>query len=151
MIKVLTSLAALTASAMLANAQPLPAPPMQVYTPSQMAVCDSQTLQVYFQAGKSDLNAASEARLKAAQAQLEGCMLGPVSLQASAPDATSIVQAERLAAARLETVATALESFDLAGTRLNASYQPSDAGAALDVPMARNVEIHLSAWAPRIG
>lgn len=151
MIKVLTSLAALAASATLANAQPLPAPPTQVYTPSQTAACDSQTLQVYFQAGQSELNAASKALLKAAQAQLEGCMVGPVSLQASAPDAPSVAQAERLAAARLETVATALQSFDLAGTRLNASYQPSDAGAALDVPMARNVEIRLSAWAPQIG
>lgn len=151
MIKVLTSLAALTASATLASAQPLPAPPTQAYSPVQTAVCDSQTLQVYFQAGESELNAASEALLKAAQAQLAGCMVGPVSLQASAPDAASLIQAERLAAARLESVADALEAFDLAGTRLNASFASTDPASALDAPMMRNVEIRLSAWAPQIG
>ncbi len=151
MIKVLTSLAVLTASATLASAQPLPAPPMQAYSPVQTAVCDSQTLQVYFQAGESELNAASEALLKAAQAQLAGCMVGPVTLQARAPDAASVGQAERLAAARLESVADALEAFDLAGTRLNASFASTDPASALDAPMMRNVEIRLSAWAPQIG
>ena len=151
MIKQIASLAALTAFATLAHAQPLPAPPMQKYTPSQSATCDSQTLQVYFQSGESDLNAASKAMLKAAQAQLDGCILGPVSLQATANDAATATQAESLAEARLETVAAALESFDLAGTRLQTSYEPSAAPIHLTVPMTRSVEVRLSAWAPQIG
>ena len=43
MLKQIASLAALAASATLAQAQPLPAPPMQKYTPVQSATCDSQT------------------------------------------------------------------------------------------------------------
>ena len=151
MIKQFASLAALAASAALAHAQPLPAPPTQKYTPVQSASCDSQTLQVYFQSGESDLNAASKAMLKAAQAQLDGCILGPVSLQATADDASTATQAEQLAEARLETVAAALESFDLDGTRLQASYEPSDVTGQLAVPMTRSVEVRLSAWAPQIG
>ena len=151
MIKQIASLTALAASATLAQAQPLPAPPTQKYTPVQSASCDSQTLQVYFQSGESDLNAASEAMLKAAQVQLEGCIVGPVSLQATADDASTATQAEQLAEARLETVAAALESFDLDGTRLQASYEPSDVTSQLAVPMTRSVEVRLSAWAPQIG
>ena len=151
MIKQFVSLAALAASAALAHAQPLPAPPTQKYTPVQSASCDSQTLQVYFQSGESDLNAASKAMLKAAQVQLEGCIVGPVSLQATADDASTATQAEQLAEARLETVAAALESFDLDGTRLQASYEPSDVTSQLAVPMTRSVEVRLSAWAPQIG
>ena len=151
MIKQFASLAALAASATLAHAQPLPAPPTQKYTPVQSASCDSQTLQVYFQSGESDLNAASKAMLKAAQVQLEGCIVGPVSLQATADDASTATQAEQLAEARLETVAAALESFDLDGTRLQASYEPSDVTGQLAVPMTRSVEVRLSAWAPQIG
>lgn len=151
MIKRIASLAAFAASASLAHAQPLPAPPTQKYTPSASATCDSQTLQVYFQAGESDLNAASEALLKAAQDQLDGCIVGPVSLQASADDAASASQAQSLAEARLETVTAALEEFDLAGTRLQASYEPSAAPSRLAVPMTRSVEVRLSAWAPQIG
>lgn len=151
MIKLITSLAALTASATLASAQPLPAPPMQKYTPSDQAACDSQTLQVYFQSGESELNAASEALLQAAQDQLEGCIVGPVSLQAMATDADTAAQAQSLAEARLVAVTAALESFDLTGTRLQASYAPSAAVSPLDVPMTRSVEVRLSAWAPQIG
>ena len=151
MIKQFVSLAALAASAALAHAQPLPAPPTQKYTPVQSASCDSQTLQVYFQSGESDLNAASKAMLKAAQVQLEGCIVGPVSLQATADDASTATQAEQLAEARLETVAAALESFDLDGTRLQASYEPSDVTSQLAVPMTRSVEVRLSAWASQIG
>ncbi|MEL6693189.1 MAG: hypothetical protein AAFQ12_09155 [Pseudomonadota bacterium] len=151
MIKQIASLAALTASATLAHAQPLPAPPMQTYTPVQTASCDSQTLQVYFQAGESDLNAASKALLKAAQDQLHGCIVGPVSLQATAEDADTATQAETLAEARLETVTAALEDFDLAGTRLQASYEPSATPNSLAAPMTRSVEVRLSAWAPQIG
>ena len=97
------------------------------------------------------MNAASKAMLKAAQAQLDGCILGPVSLQATANDAATAMQAEQLAEARLETVAAALESFDLDGTRLQASYEPSAASSQLAVPMTRSVEVRLSAWAPQIG
>ena len=151
MIKILTSLIAITASAAMAGAQPLPAPPTEKFTPVEQTVCDAKVLQVYFQAGESDLNAASKALLQAAQVQLDGCILGPVSLQASASDAASHGQAETLAEARLDAVATALETFELTGTRLNAVYEPSGAESPLDVPMTRSVEVRLSAWAPHIG
>lgn len=151
MIKILTSLTAITASAAMAGAQPLPAPPTEKFTPIEETTCDAKVLQVYFQAGESDLNSASKALLQAAQAQLDGCILGPVSLQASAADAATRGQAETLAEARLDAVATALETYELTGTRLNATYEPSRVEGSLNVPMTRSVEVHLSAWAPHIG
>lgn len=151
MIKTLAGFVAMTTATTLAQAQPLPAPPTEKYVPVQEAACDSQVLNVYFQTGESDLNAASTALLKEAQAQLDGCILGPVSLQANAPDAATPIQAEQLATARLDTVVTALEAHDLTGTRVNASFDPSVAASALKTPMTRTVEVRLSAWAPQIG
>ena len=151
MIKILTSLSMIAAAAGLASAQPLPAPPTEKFTPVEEVSCDSHVLSVYFTSGKSDLNAASMAVLEAAQEQLDGCILGPVSLQANAPDAKTHSQAEQLASARLDAVARALETHELTGTRLHASFEPAQPAAALNAPMTRSVEVRLSAWAPQIG
>jgi hypothetical protein len=151
MIKTLTSLSLIAAAAGLASAQPLPAPPTEKYTPAEEASCDSHVLNVYFNAGESDLNAASIAVLEAAQERLDGCILGPVSLQANAPDAKTQSQAEQLASARLDAVTRALETHELTGTRVNARFEPSDAKPPLSAPMTRNVQVRLSAWSPQIG
>ena len=151
MIKTLTSLSMIAAVAGLASAQPLPAPPTEEFTPVEEASCDSHVLNVYFNSGESDLNAASMAVLEAAQEQLDGCILGPVSLQANAPDAKTQSQAEQLALARLDAVTTALESHELTGTRVNARFEPAEAKTALNAPMTRSVEVRLSAWSPQIG
>lgn len=151
MIKIMTSLAAIAAATGLANSQPLPAPPMEKYTPAAEASCESQTLQIYFSTGESALNNASQAMLEAAQADLEGCIVGPISLEANASDAPSLSAAEHLAQARLDTVAKALQAHDISGTRLNASYDPAETASTLPNPMTRTVEVRLSAWAPQIG
>ncbi|MFN3214494.1 MAG: hypothetical protein ACE37M_15425 [Henriciella sp.] len=151
MIKTLTSLSIVAAAAGLANAQPLPAPPTEKYSPAEEASCDAQVLNVYFNSGESDLNAASMAVLEAAQEQLDGCILGPVSLQANAPDAKTQSQAEQLAQARLDAVTDALASHELTGTRVNARFEAPASQAVSNAPMTRNVEVRLSAWAPQIG
>lgn len=151
MIKTFTAAAMFTAAVASASAQPLPAPPTEKYTAETEAACDSQTLQIYFQDGQSDLNVASQALLQAAQSELTGCILGPVSLQVNASDASSTDTAVTLAEARVETVANALDTYDLSGTRLNTKFEAADASASFPGPMTRKVEVRLSAWAPHVG
>lgn len=135
----------------LAGAQPLPAPPMAKYTAPAASVCDTQTLNVYFQPGATNLTAASQKMLAQARDTLAGCILGPVSMQASAADAPSPAKARQLAQARLTRVKSALHQFELDGHQLNAHVLTRAPVAAHASPMQRKVEIRLSAWAPEIG
>ena len=150
MIKALTSLATLAAASAFASAQPLPAPPTVKYTPEATVSCDAQSFQIYFSKGDAELTAESLNLLEAARDELDGCILGPVSLRADVNDAASADQAEYLAEARLQAVSTALASHDLSGTQIKASFDP-DLNAPMTEPMGRAVEVHLSAWAPHIG
>jgi|GEM_PF-2152118 len=150
MFKTLTSAAFVLVTAGLANGDPLPPPPEAAYTPPATSDCNSETLYVYFPAGTSALTPASRAILKEAQARLEGCVLGQVSLNASAADARSEAEARSLSAARIETVTAALSAHELDGMHI-ADVEPSaDPGASLWAPMDRKVEIRLAAWAPEI-
>lgn len=154
MFKTLTKTAGLTAIAFAAasavNAQPLPAPPTTAYTPPAVSDCASETLHVYFPAGTSALTPASRAILEAAQARLEGCILGQVSLNASAADARSEAEAQSLTAARIETVSATLSKYQLDGMRVDAGADATDAASTLWTPMDRKVEIRIAAWAPEI-
>ncbi|MEL7113397.1 MAG: hypothetical protein AAGK93_10745 [Pseudomonadota bacterium] len=150
MIKALTSLAAFAAAGAVASAQPLPAPPTVKYTPAAASTCDASAFQVYFSKGESRMTAESMKVLKAARADLSGCVLGPVSLRADVKDAASAEAAEQLAEARIAAVSTALEAHDLAGTHIDARFDPAPT-AAMPQPMGRAVEVQLSAWAPQIG
>ncbi|MCR9271210.1 MAG: hypothetical protein NXH72_14555 [Hyphomonadaceae bacterium] len=150
MIKTLTSLAAITAFGAIAQAQPLPAPPTAKYTPPVEANCDAQAFEIYFSKGDTALNAESLALLEAAKTELDGCIVGPVSLSANADDASSTERAEHLAIARLNAVSSALADRDLSGTQIKASFDP-DRNATLNEPMGRKVQVRLSAWAPHIG
>ena len=149
MFKTLTCTATLIAAAGIALSQPLPAPPTAAYTAPAAATCASETLQVYFPAGTSALTPASRAALEAAQARLDGCIVGQVSLNASAADARSEAEAESLTAARIQTVTAALSTYELDGMRVSAGDM-TDAAATLWTPMDRKVEIRLAAWAPEI-
>ena len=150
MLKTITSLSLAAAMIGAAQGQPLPAPPTVKYTPQTQAACDTQTLQVYFAKGETAMNAASTALLEAAEAKLDGCILGPVSIRAEAADAASSDAAALLASARLDAVASALETHDLMGTRLEANIAPISAPALRAQPMQRKVEVRLSAWAPQV-
>ena len=152
MLKMMTSLslAAAMIGAAQAQAQPLPAPPTVKYTPQIEAACDTQTLQVYFDKGETVMNAASSALLQAAEATLEGCILGPVSIHAETADAANSDHAAYLASARLDAVAAALETHDLVGPRLDTNIVPVAAPALRAQPMQRKVEIRLSAWPPHV-
>ena len=147
MLKTMTSLSVAAAMIGTVTAQPLPAPPTAKYVPQSQATCDTQTLQIYFAKGETVLNAASTALLHAAEAKLDGCILGPVSIRAEAADAGDADVAARLASARLDAVAAALESHELLGARLDANVAQVAAAAQ---PMQRKVEIRLSAWAPHV-
>lgn len=149
MIKTLLTATVSAAAAGLASAAPLPAPPTEVYTPASQPACSSETFQIYFPAGTSALTPASRAMLGAVQARLDGCVLGRVSLQASADDARNLSEAERLSAARIEAVSAALANYQLDGMRVTAD-PALGARDALWTPMDRRVEIHLTAWAPEI-
>lgn len=149
MFKTLTCTATLIAAAGIAQSQPLPAPPTAAYTPPAAATCASETLQVYFPAGTSALTPASRAALEAAQARLDGCIVGHVSLNASAADARSEAEADSLTAARIQTVTAALSTYELDGMRVSAGDM-TDSAATLWTPMDRKVEIRLAAWAPEI-
>ena len=149
MIKALSTTALFLASASLAAAAPLPAPPTAVYTPSAQTACSGETLHVYFPEGTSALTPASRAMLQAAQARLDGCILGQVSLTASADDARNEAQAETLSAARIEAVSTALETYELSGMRVSSEPRAEDAHT-LWTPMDRKVEIRVTAWAPEV-
>ena len=150
MFKTLTSAAMMIAAAGAANAAPYPAPPTAVYTPPAATQCSSETLHVYFPAGTSALTLASRALLKEAQARLDGCILGQVSLNASAADARSEAEAQSLTAARIETVETALVDYELSGMHVSTGSDATDPTHTLWTPMDRKVEIHLAAWAPEI-
>lgn len=150
MMKSITSLSLAAAMIGAAHAQPLPAPPTAVYTPTAAQACDTQTLQVYFAKGETAMNAASKALLKAAEAKLDGCVLGPVSINAETADAATTKDAATLASARLDAVASVLEQYDLMGTRLDANVTANPAPTALSHPMQRKVEVRLSAWAPQV-
>ena len=150
MTKSLITAILFTASAGLAQAQPLPAPPTTKYSAPVAQPCETQTLQVYFPAGKAQLTSASEAMLADAQSRLSGCVIGPVSIEASAADARTTNSAAHLARARMATVSSALETYQLSGARLEREVikvQP----AQYTVPQDRKVEIRVSAWAPEIG
>lgn len=149
MFKTLTCTATLLAAVGAAQSQPLPAPPTAAYAPPAAATCASETLQVYFPAGTSALTPASRAALQAAQARLDGCVLGHVSLNASAADARSEAEAESLTAARIQTVSAALSTYALEGMLVSTDDQTDPAGS-LWTPMDRKVEIRLAAWAPEI-
>ena len=153
MTKTITSLTVILATTALAQApaQPQPAPPTEAYTPAQQLSCDTQSLQVYFADGDSALTNASHQLLIAAQSELDGCIVGPVSLTASAADAPSPREAKTLAQARLNTVTQALKEVALSGARIDAHYETASVPAALVNPRARAVEIELTAWAPQIG
>lgn len=150
MFKTLISSATLITAAGVASAQPLPAPPTQAYSPPAVSNCDNETLQVYFPAGSSALTPASRATLKAAQTRLEGCILGQVSLNASAADARSDDEAQSLTTARIETVSTALAKYQLDGMQVQADADVTDPAHSLWSPMDRKVEIRLAAWSPEI-
>lgn len=158
MFKTLTSTARLTAAALasalaaasVASAQPLPAPPTTAYTPPTASACAGETLHVYFPAGTSALTPASRALLKAAQMRLQGCILGQVSLNASAADARSEAEAQSLTAARIETVSIALSKYDLDGMRVDTGADATAPASTLSTPMDRKVEIRVAAWAPEI-
>ncbi len=157
MIKTLTSTASLTAALAgalaipsVASAQPLPAPPTTAYTPPAASDCAGETLQVYFPAGTSALTPASRAILEAAQTRLEGCILGQISLNASAADARSEAEAQSLTAARIETVSVALSKYQLQGMRVDTGTDATDPASTLWTPMDRKVEIRVAAWAPEI-
>ena len=150
MLKTITSLSLAAAMIAAAQAQPLPAPPTVKYSPQTQAACGTQTLQVYFAKGETAMNAASTALLEAAEAKLDGGILGPVSIRAEAADAANADDAALLASARLDAVATALETHDLMGSRLDANYTPSSSPALRAQPMQRKVEVRLSAWAPQV-
>jgi len=148
MIKTLTSAATLIAAASVANAAPFPPPPTEAYSPPAASMCEGETLHVYFPAGTSALTPASRAILQAAQARLDGCILGPVSLNASAADARSEAEAQSLTAARIETISSALARYELAGMHVSAETDATDATHTVWTPMDRKVEIRLAAWAP---
>ena len=151
MIKTIACLTAILTTAGLAQAQPLPAPPTAKYTPEAQPSCDSQKLQVYFADGEAILTTASHHLLVAAQSELEGCIVGPVSLTANAADAASPSAAESLAQARLDVVTQALEEMALPTPRIDAQYELASAPSALINPKARAVEIEMTAWAPHVG
>ena len=141
----------LATSATLASAQPLPAPPMAKYVAPVAPACAAQTLNVYFPTGDTTLTHASAEVLAKTQRTLQGCVIGPVSIQASAADASNPTEYQSLTQARLATVRSALDQFDLAGPAVEANVAPTSASAQPYVPMARKVEIKLSAWSPEIG
>ncbi|MCH9751283.1 MAG: hypothetical protein K0U61_03600 [Alphaproteobacteria bacterium] len=150
MFKTLISSATLITTAGIASAQPLPAPPTQAYSPPAVSNCANETLQVYFPAGTSALTPASRATLKAAQARLDGCILGQVSLNASAADARSDAEAESLTTARIKTVSSALAKYQLDGMQVQAASEVTEPASSLRSPMDRKVEIRLAAWSPEI-
>ena len=147
MIKTLSTTALFLASASLAAAAPLPAPPMTAYTPAAQTDCSGETLNIYFPEGTSALTPASRAMLKAAQTRLDGCIVGQVSLTASADDARNERDAEKLSAARIEAVSSALIDYELDGMRLSTEPPAAD---ALWTPLDRKVEIRVTAWSPEI-
>ena len=146
MLKTMISLSVAAASIGLATAQPLPAPPTVKYTPQAETACDPQTFHVYFAKGDSAMNAASLKLLQAAEAKLDGCILGPVSIHAATADPSATEHVSNLASARIDAVASALESYDLIGTRLNAEIKAPLTPNSLPHPMQRRIEVRLSAW-----
>lgn len=154
MFKTLTTTLGLSTAALLAaslaKAQPLPAPPTTAYTAPAASACGSETIQLYFPAGTSALTPASRALLEAAQARLDGCILGQVSLNASAADARSEAEAQSLTAARIKTVTAALPKYELDGMRIETGPGATDPASTLWTPMDRKVEIRVAAWAPEI-
>lgn len=149
MLKTFLTATVITATAGLASAAPLPAPPTEIYTPAPQLECESQTVQVYFPEGTSALTPASRAMLEAVQARLDGCVVGQVSLQASADDAHNMSDAERLSSARINAVSAALSTYELDGMRV-ITEPASVAPDSLWTPMDRRVEIQLTAWVPEI-
>lgn len=150
MTKIFISAAIFAASAGLAAAQPLPAPPTTKFVASEAPSCETQTLQVYFPAGQSQLTAASQAMLEDTKTRLEGCIIGPVSIAASAADARTQRSASHLAQARLATVSSALRAHHLDGAHMERDIV-TVAPAQYSVPKDRIVEIRVSAWSPEIG
>lgn len=150
MTKTLITTALFAAAASIAHAQPMPAPPTAKYTAPDSAPCDAQTLQVYFPAGETAMTAASEAMLAQVKETLNGCIIGPVSIQAVAADAPTPNSADRVAQARLASVTSALEQYRLTGATMNADIA-AIMPATYSAPNDRKVEITLSAWSPEVG
>ena len=150
MSKTLITTAVFAAAATVAQAQPLPAPPTAKYTVPVAASCHTQTLQIYFPAGETAMTAASQAMLAQVKETLDGCIIGPVSIQAVAADAPTPETADRVAEARLATVTSALEQYRLTGASVNADVAEI-MPATYSAPNDRKVEIRLSAWSPEIG
>lgn len=150
MTKTLITTALFAAAATVANAQPLPAPPTVKYTAPDAVPCHAQTLQVYFPAGETAMTDASKAMLAQVKATLDGCIIGPVSIQAIAADAPTLKTADRMAEARLATVTSALEQYRLTGQTTTADVAEI-VPATYSAPNDRKVEIKLSAWSPEIG
>lgn len=148
MFKTMISTAIMMTAAGTAFAQPLPAPPTEVYTPPVTSNCANQTLHVYFPAGTSALTPASKKTLKAAKAQLDGCILGQVSLNASAADARSEAELQSLTSARIEAVSSALAKYRLDGMHMQTDAEMTDEISAYRSPMDRKVEIRVAAWSP---
>jgi len=150
MTKTLITTALFAAAATVAQAQPLPAPPTAKYTAPDAAPCNTQTLQVYFPAGETAMTDASNAMLAQVKETLDGCIIGPVSIQATAADAPTANTANRVAEARLASVTSALQQYRLSGATVNkdvTAIMPANYSA----PNDRKVEIRLSAWSPEIG
>ena len=151
MMKSLIACTTLMAAFGAAQAEPLPAPPMVKYTPVAQADCDTQTFKIYFSSGETALNSEAKSLLTAAQDQLAGCMIGPVSLSAVAADAANTVEAQQLAQARLDVVAGALDQYALTEGRVDVRFDPSSQANSTANPMSRAVKVQVSAWAPQIG
>jgi hypothetical protein len=150
MTKIFISAALFAASAGMAAAQPLPAPPIAKFVASEAPLCETQTLQIYFPAGESQLTTATQAMLEDTKSRLEGCIIGPVSIAASAADARTQRSASHLAQARLATVSSALRQHRLDGAHVERDIL-TVVPAQYTVPQDRKVEIRVSAWSPEIG
>lgn len=151
MIKSLIACTTLIAAFGAAQAEPLPAPPMVKYTPAAQADCASQSFKIYFSNGEAALNREARSLLTAAQDQLAGCVIGPVSLQAVTADAATSVEAQHLTQARLDAVAGALDQYALADGQIDVRFEQAAPATNRFKPMSRAVEVQLSAWAPQIG
>jgi len=151
MIKIITATLISASAATAAMAAPLPAPPTEVYTAPVHNTCADKVLNLYFKSGEIVLTDEAKAVIAEASEMLNGCIIGDVSLEASAVDALNGDVQNELMSSRIATVAAELNEEGLSGQRLKANLAVTVLPALYNLPADRAVEVRLTAWAPTIG
>ena len=151
MLKPIILTATVLATALVAQAHPLPAPPTKAYVAPASDACADQTLNIYFPAGEALMTPHAFSVIEATSEALKGCSVGIAHFEVTSSDARDQASLMKLSERRLAIVANALTSEGVTPFETYMRVETDIDEEAVQRPMTRRVQVHLTAWNAAIG